>query len=426
MRSMQQVLILAFCTVVAARMAPAQAFSTGSTGADGAYNPTVSGDFDPAAMPTKCAGNVCNFTTINIPASVTIRLRASKLRNQPVTWLASGAVTIAGALDLSGASGGTMNTNLPAQMTAARVIPEPGPGGYPGGLGELGGVAPEPGAGPGGGPVGSHTSTYGYATWGGSGSFITIGSTSSQIACGPTYGSYLAVPLYGGSGGGGGWDASGGQLVGGVGGAGGGAIRIASDVSITVTGTMSANGGNGGMVSGGTAGGNGGAGAGGTIHLVAPTIAGNGTLTVNSGAVSPYTTAVNNGLLRFATTNNVFTGTAAGVVISALYLPPANSTLPLPLLTITSINGVAVPATAAGSYLSPDVTIAAATVVTVILTATNIPEGVVPALRITAENGTDTTINCNALPAPTGATSTTTCSAAFPFAISIAGVRATW
>jgi hypothetical protein len=426
----RHVLIFAFCALVCVQTAPAQSFTSGSTGADGAYSPTQSGDFDPSTMPAKCTNsnnvyNVCNFTTINIPANVTIKLRASKLNNQAITWLAQGAVTIAGTLDLSGASGGTLNTNQPAEMGASRILPEPGPGGYTGGLGALGGVAPQPGAGPGGGPAGSGTISYGYANWGGSGAFIWPGFTGSSISTGTTYGSYLAVPLYGGSGGGGGWDTSGNQLVGGVGGSGGGALRIASTTQITVNGTINANGGNGGIATGGTAGGDGGPGAGGTIHLVAPTITGTGTLTANSGVYPNYSPATSNGLIRFGTNNSSgFTGTASGLVLTALYLPPANSTLPLPSLSITSVNGVPVPPEASGSYLSPDVTIAATTAVNVVLSANNIPAGTIPTLRITAETGTDTVISCSAL--GSGNPAASTCSATFPYAISIAGVRATW
>src|SRR5436309_3093051 len=77
----------------------AQGFSSGSTGSDGPYSPTQSGIFDPVALGVNPAGdNVFNFTTINIPAGVSITMRADKLRNASVVWLASGNVTIAGSL----------------------------------------------------------------------------------------------------------------------------------------------------------------------------------------------------------------------------------------------------------------------------------------------------------------------------------------
>src|ERR1051325_738687 len=79
-----------------AAVAGAQPFTSGSTGADGAYVANVSGDFDPNNLTATCttcttnnvvnaAGdNVFNFTTITINAGIIVRLRASKLRNAPV------------------------------------------------------------------------------------------------------------------------------------------------------------------------------------------------------------------------------------------------------------------------------------------------------------------------------------------------------
>jgi hypothetical protein len=424
MRLTRQILLLAVCLMAGSRLTWAQ-FTSGSTGADGAYSPTVSGDFDPIALGLDKSGdNVFNFTTINIPAGVTIKLRASKLRNAAVTWLATGNVTIAGTLDLSGATANSLDTSNAATLASTRILPEPGPGGYTGGLGSRGGVAPQAGAGPGGGPAGHENASYGC--FGGNASFIYAGYAFSSGNIGLTYGSYLLVPLYGGSGGGGGWDNSGGGNVGGIGGAGGGAIRIASSTQISVTGVINANGGEAGNVTGSLAGCEGGIGSAGAIHLVAPTILGTGSLTTNSPAsINGYFGQVTTGIVRFSANTNSFTGTATGLVLGPLYLPPANSTLAAPSLTITTVNGVAVPPQAAGQYLSPDVIIAAASAVNVNLAAANIPLGTIPSLRITAETGADTTITCGAL-AGSLAASTSTCSATFPFSISIAGVRASW
>src|SRR5580765_6983576 len=102
MKFTRQIATIALCLVSWVSVGRAQ-FSSGSNGSDGAYSPTVSGDFDPVALGLNPAGdNVFKFTTINIPAGVTIKLRASKLRYKAVTWLATGNVTIAGNLDLSG------------------------------------------------------------------------------------------------------------------------------------------------------------------------------------------------------------------------------------------------------------------------------------------------------------------------------------
>lgn len=429
MRFLRQFLLLMVSMGGVASLAWAQ-FTSGSTGADKAYNPTVSGDFDPIALGLDPSGdNVFNFTSINIPAGVTIKLRASKLRNAAVTWLATGDVTIAGTLDLSGASAVALNTDQPSQVAANRVLPEPGPGGFTGGLGSRAGIGPQAGAGPGGGPVPQHEYGAYYACYGGNGSFITSGylSANFNIGVGPTYTSFLLVPLYGGSGGAGGWDTSTTSVnVGGTGGAGGGAIRIVSGTQINVTGTINANGGTGGGATGSAAGCPGGAGAGGAIHLVAPTVLGNGSLTANSGVGNVNGVVVTNGIVRFSTNSNAFTGTATGgAIMGPLYLPPANSTLATPSLSITQVNGVAVPPEAAGSYLNPDVIINAPGAVNVNLAAANIPLGTIVSLRITAETGADTTISCSPL-GGTVAASTATCSASFPFSVSIAGVRASW
>ncbi|HUB79216.1 MAG TPA: hypothetical protein VMB03_10490 [Bryobacteraceae bacterium] len=430
MRFFRQFLRLVLSMGCAAFLASAQQFTSGSTGADGAYSPTVSGDFDPVALGLDASGdNVFNFTTINIPAGVTIKLRASKLRNAAVTWLATGDVTIAGILDLSGASPVALNTAQPSQVAANRVLPEPGPGGYTGGLGSKAGVGAQAGAGPGGGPVPEHELAAYYSCYGGNASFITSGylNGSFEIGAGPTYSSFLLVPLYGGSGGGGGWDTTTTSAnVGGTGGAGGGAIRIVSATQINVTGTINANGGTGGTASGATAGCPGGAGAGGAIHLVAPAILGNGSLSANSGASNVNGVVVTNGIVRFSTNNSAFTGTATGgAILGPLFLPPANSTLATPSLSITQVNGVAVPPEAAGSYLNPDVIINSTGAVNVNLAAANIPLGTIVTLRITAETGADNTISCSPLAGST-ASSIATCSATFPFSVSIAGVRASW
>ena len=84
----------------------AQVFNSGSTGADGALNLTTPGTvvFDPKTFvpPLDPDGDgIYNFTTINIAAGVTVRLRGDII-NAPVVWLAQGAVTINGAIDAAG------------------------------------------------------------------------------------------------------------------------------------------------------------------------------------------------------------------------------------------------------------------------------------------------------------------------------------
>src|ERR1035438_3119173 len=108
---------------VAVLNAPAQTWSgSGSTGADGSLvltttDPRVSNGlfiFDPVRDNLDVNGtNIYNFTTVTIPVGVTVQIRANKLRQPgPVIWLASGAVTIAGVLDVSGNNGLDSNIAL--------------------------------------------------------------------------------------------------------------------------------------------------------------------------------------------------------------------------------------------------------------------------------------------------------------------------
>jgi len=181
----------------------------------------------------------------------------------------------------------------------------------------------------------------------------------------------------------------------------------------------------------------GGPGAGGAIHLIAPTITGNGNLNAYSGAGYDNQVVANTGFVRFNTTTDAFTGQIDATSQSAafsntnyaalgpLYNVPANSTLALPSLTITQINGTAVPANPQGVPGLPDVQINAASAVTVNIAATNIPVGTVVSLRVTSDTTSDSVINCAAL-AGTAAASTATCSATFPYAVSLASLRASW
>jgi hypothetical protein len=89
-------------------------------------------DFDPATLnpPRDVDGDgVYHFTTIDIPANVTLRFRANKAGAAPIHWLATGAVVIAGVLDLNGENGHGHSPSVP------RLMSIPGPGGFAGGFG---------------------------------------------------------------------------------------------------------------------------------------------------------------------------------------------------------------------------------------------------------------------------------------------------
>jgi hypothetical protein len=130
----------------------------------------------------------------------------------------------------------------------------------------------------------------------------------------------------------------------------------------------------------------------------------------NSGGISGANAAAN-------TTNYVFVG--------PLYNVPVNATLAQPTLVISQVNGVAVPNPPGGQYLAPDVQINANSAVTVALAGANIPLGTAPTLRLSPEGSADVLITCSPL-AGTLASSTSTCSATFPFSVTITAARATW
>ena len=80
---------------------PAQAFDSGSTGADGSLAPSVSTEL---ALPED---GVFNFTSVDIPEGVTLTF-AKNSTNTPVVMLVSGDVSIAGSILLGGLVGGVV------------------------------------------------------------------------------------------------------------------------------------------------------------------------------------------------------------------------------------------------------------------------------------------------------------------------------
>jgi hypothetical protein len=380
-------------------------FSSGSTGSDGALNLTTQGTvvFDPVAMGLNPAGdNVFNFTTINIASGATVVMTAGRLRNKPVIWLASGAVTIAGNLNLQGADGAAMNTSNPGET---RFPAMPGPGGFPGGLGGYLNSPATAGGGFGGGSAGTGTS----GTTAANGGYGVYGYQNIQL-----------VPLVGGTGGGGGAIVTG-TIAGGNGGAGGGALRIVSSTSISVTGTINAYGGaGGGGVSTLANPSSGGYGSGGAIHLIAPTVTNVGYLVVQNSA-----NTADAGVVKISATNaQVSGGGGSTPTVGPLFLPPLPSGAPA--VQVVSVNGIPAPGAITGSLLAPDFTISAASPVIVNIAAQNIPLGTVVNLLLSSEQGNDSVVACSGL-AGTITNSTATCiGAAFPQGVTLTDIKANW
>ena len=390
-------------------------FNSGSTGADGAFSPAANQTLQ---IP---ASGVFHFTTVNVPAGVTITFTRNTL-NTPVTILASGNVTIAGSFVVNGQPGASTGNGGAG-----------GPGGFDGGLGGFGLplYSGNPGQGPGAGTAGKKGSqTYGHG--GGGGSFNVVGSSGSQESgayglAGPKYGTVTLLPLIGGSGGGGGGAST--SARGASGGGGGGAILIASSGTITFSGSAAINalGGNGGSATGQTTFGMGGGGSGGAIRLIANTISGTATLNVSGGAGGSgcyYGGCGGAGGLGYVRVEayDYSAFTASGTPNNISYTAPNPVSLPtVPQLRVASVAGVAAPTTPLGSFQGvPDVVVPAtqANPVTVALEAANIPLGTVVQVTLTPASGTRTTVSSGGL-AGTEAASTASASITLPSGMSV-------
>lgn len=260
------------------------AFNSGSSGVDGAFNPTANTTL------TLPPSGAFHFTTVNIPAGVTVTFNRNAA-NTPVIFLASGNVTIAGTINLDGRTAAPTGTAGNGNIADDGIPGQGGAGGYDGGTGgaELGGQAGA-GLGPGGG-IGGRAFFISGVGWfnagGGGGGFASSGAHGSQAPSsspgvgGGAYGASTLLPLIGGSGGGGG--GAGTTFKGTGGGGGGGAILIASSGTVTITGRIDANGADASFSGGSGCGAGGGAGSGGAIRIVATTVTGEGPLSAVGG-----------------------------------------------------------------------------------------------------------------------------------------------
>ncbi len=410
--------------------AGAGTFNSGSTGATGAFPPTsvpagtvtikldlnngvvtylnsAAATLGTATLPGVPAGGFAdgkfNFTTITVAAGVTLSFVKHLPANPPITFLASGNVTLAGTIDVSASPGGNVNTTAP---TPAPNGGAGGPGGHAGGAGTAfittwGATGTGPGGGGGGNAYYSYSSPPWWGCAGGGGGYGTPGAASAcpgnpTAAAGLTYGTPFLLRLLGGSGGGGGGGAGGGGTippgVAGGGGGGGGAILIASSGTITFNGgSVLARGGNGGTTPW-LGHGPGGGGSGGAVRLVANTITGaSGSIDVRGGTSPVGYGYGNGGNGRIRVEANTLT--AAIQVFSGIpslgkpgsVSPPATS----PTLRITRVAGVDAPPAPNGSFAMPDVSVPGATPSTasVDLAASNIPLGTTVSVWVTLAYG---------------------------------------
>lgn len=414
-RHMALVCLLLLCAAATGRAQ--NNFNSGSTGADGAFNPTTN---QTIVAPDS---GVFNFTTINIPAGVTITFVRNTTVNRSVTMLASGSVTIAGTINLDGKPGNANGFGGAG-----------GPGGFNGGAAGYGfdqtfsGV---PGEGPGGGGGGIGSSTNTLPGAGGGGGYGTVGTaggggTSVGGQAGPRFGTVTILPLLGGAGGGGGACYL--NERGGAGGGGGGALLIASSDTITFTGLILSRGGVGG---GGSAGGGGG--SGGAVRLIANLITGGGTINVGGagggGAFRSYNGGVGGqGYIRLeAYDYSNFTGNSTPTNIISFALPHPVVVANAPALRIVSVAGINSPASPLGSLQGvPDIVVPTtqANPVTVAIEGANIPVGTVVQVTVTPARGGKTNVVSSGL-AGTETASTATASVTLPAGISVISASAT-
>jgi hypothetical protein len=369
--------------LIAGAPALAQTFNSGSTGADGAFNPTA------ATTLTLPPDGVFNFTTITIPSGVTVKF-ARNSSNTPVTLLASGNVTINGIIDVSGANGGAALIGATAVSGNGGLG---GVGGFDGGNGATGFISTTGGSGQGpggsGGSIGQPFALGGGA--GGAGSLVAgaTGAGTGAGVGGPAYGTPSELPLIGGSGGGGGGALS--PNTGSGGGGGGGAILIASSGTLTfgTSAQILAQGGAGGTIPnwGGIASGAGG--SGGSVRLVATSVTGSGgSINISGGSDGFNSGSSSAGRLRVEGFSNTLSTALPGNLPAGAATTAAPTTVTLvngPTIRIASVAGVAAPAVPTGSLTVPDVVLPGGTTspVTVNLSAANIPLGTV--ITVTAK-----------------------------------------
>jgi hypothetical protein len=374
---MTRTILAGFGLVLASSVA---AFDSGSTGADGALAPNVNTEVQ---LPPS---GILNYTSIDIPAGVTVRFRRNSL-NTAVVLLVSGNATIAGTIDVGGTraadsfgagSGNVADDGLPG---------EGGPGGFGGGRGGLANPSTaagsprsgQSGLGPGGGrsPISDLNNQF---CWGPAGSFGTQGETPGcGAAAAPNYANPELLPLIGGSGGSGG---NGNVSTGGSGGGGGGgAILLAVSGTLTVTGSILANGGAGGNIGAARAqtgvGTVGGGGSGGAIRLVATTLTGNGAITAIGAGSGTYTNSGSQGTagvgrIRLEAEN--FTRTAATNPAYTFSAPRSLGLADVPVIRIIRVAGVDAPASPTGNA---DIVLPANTPnpVQVVIQTSNVPLG---------------------------------------------------
>ena len=122
------VIVLAAMTIAFALLpSTAAAFDSGSTGADGDFNPQQNTE---VVLPPN---GILNYRSVNIPLGVTVTFKRNAT-NTPVTLLVGGDAVITGTINLNGQSAPATGDDNPLDDG---LPGKGGPGGFDGGFGGL-------------------------------------------------------------------------------------------------------------------------------------------------------------------------------------------------------------------------------------------------------------------------------------------------
>jgi hypothetical protein len=359
----------------------AAAFDSGSTGALGAFEPTVD-----TIVPLPEDG-VLHYTSVTIPDGVTVTFARNR-HNTPVYMLASGDVSIAGAIDVSGGAPERVD------MTHVTVLGGlGGPGGSDGGSARLAAEQSAVGRGLGPGPGHAELAKLG----GGGASPVNAGGIG---LFGPPGGVAPSVPelehTHGGSGGGAMANAQNGVVAGG--GGGGGALILGASGNVAVSGRILANGG-GGVDQGGV-------GGGGYVRLVATSISGDGSVEAHGGAFTCggiHGGCGGAGVIRFdaETVQGLITSQAnPAPSFGAPSRPVPWDPSARPTIEIVEISGQIPSAVGSDSrpLLAPELLLPQGQQVAVKLEARNVPEGTIAKVVLSPLGAPPTPIEVEAPP----------------------------
>ena len=232
----------------------------------------------------------------------------------------------------------------------------PGPGGFRGGDGVYQLVDGSDRGGDGFGPAGG------------------VGGDTTPTAGGPAdfVGIATLLPAVGGSGGGGGSSLSNAlNCAGGGGGGGGGVLLLAANGTVTIDGDISARGAGGGSPRDGACATAGGPGSGGAVRVVADTIQGGGRILVTGPSGG------GDGRARLEAFNLSFGADRISPNGRGTFAPaPGPLANPLtPTVTVTSVDGQAVPAPPLGSLGAIDVQIPAPGLIPIAIRTSGVPIG---------------------------------------------------